>query len=77
MWKKIIQDDYVNFEKLYATPGNSNIEFEDDGRDFGGGYVFVRKDYIVSKKRISTESEWCRVFDAWREGVTPASTVAS
>ena len=62
MWKKIIQDDFVNFEKLYAILGNSNIEFEDDGRDFGRGYVLVRKDYIVSTKRafrpqVRAESE--------------------
>lgn len=69
IWKKLIQDDYVNFEKLYATLGNSNIEFEDEGREFAAGYFLVRKGNIASSKHIATESEWCRVFDAWRVGV--------
>lgn len=66
-WKKILQDQYVDFEKLYAFLENLSMDFDDDGREFTAGYVIVKKDHITSKKRFTTESEWLRLFNAWRE----------
>lgn len=30
-WKKILQDQYVDFEKLYASLENPSMDFDDDG----------------------------------------------
>ncbi|KAI0692781.1 hypothetical protein BC835DRAFT_1416340 [Cytidiella melzeri] len=69
VWKKILQDQYVEFEKLYATLDNPEIDFDDSSREFAAGYVIVKKDHLTSTKRFSSESEWSRLFHAWREGV--------
>lgn len=57
IWKKILQDQLVDFEKLYASLENPSMDFDDDGREFTAGYVIVKKDHITSKKRFTTESE--------------------
>jgi len=67
IWKLIIQDQYVNFEKLFAAtdPGYNH---HDDAKDFGNGYVLVKKDLATAKKPLCGEADWSRVFNAWRDG---------
>jgi hypothetical protein len=69
IWKLIIEDRYVSFDKLYATfdPG---YDHNDDPKDFGGGYALVKKDQAHAKRPVRTESEWLRVYGAWETAVT-------
>lgn len=69
IWKLIIEDRYVYFTKLYASmdPG---YDPNDEPKDFGGGYVLVKKDHFLAKRPIRTESDWIRVYAAWESRVT-------
>lgn len=68
IWKTILQDQYVDFEKLFAStePG---YDHNDDLKDFGDGYALVKKDQASAKKPLRTEADWIRVFSAWKVGV--------
>jgi hypothetical protein len=68
IWKDIIQDRYVDFEKLYAGLGRG-YDHDDEPKDFGGGYSIVKKDHFRAKKPVQTESEWMRIARAWKQGV--------
>ena len=68
IWHNIIQDQYVNFEKLYASM-DRGYSHQDEAKDFAGGYALVRKDQYSAKKPIKHEAEWIRVFAAWKSGV--------
>jgi hypothetical protein len=68
IWKDIIQDKYVDFEKLYAGMGRG-YDHDDEPKDFGGGYSIVKKDHFRAKKPVQTESEWTRIARAWKQGV--------
>ena len=68
IWKDIILDKYVDFEKLHASM-DCGYDHDDVPKDFGGGYSIVRKDHFRAKKPVQTESEWARVARAWRHGV--------
>jgi len=69
IWKLIIEDQYVEFTKLFASmdPG---YDSNDDPKDFGGGYALVKKDHLSAKRAVCTESDWIQVFSAWESGVT-------
>ena len=68
IWKPIVQDHYVDFEKLFASmePG---YDHNDDPKDFGDGYAIVRKDHFTTKKPLRNEADWLRVFGSWKIGV--------
>lgn len=68
LWRAIIQDQFVDFEKLHASMdrGFSHI---DDAKDFAGGFSLVRKDQYSARKVVRNEAEWTRVFQAWKTGV--------
>ena len=68
IWHTIIQDMYVNFEKLYATM-DQTYNHQDESKDFVGGFAFVWKDVVLSRKMVRTEGEWIRMFEAWRSAV--------
>ena len=68
IWHTIIQDMYINFEKLYATM-NCTCSHQDESKDFVGGFALVRKDVLLSRKMVRTEGEWIRLFEAWRSAV--------
>ena len=68
IWRDIIQDRFVNFEKLYASM-DLGYDHQDELKDFLGGYAIVKKDQASAKRPIQTEAEWIRVFGAWTGGV--------
>ncbi|KAG6895387.1 hypothetical protein C0993_009619, partial [Termitomyces sp. T159_Od127] len=68
MWRLVILDHYVDFEKLYATL-DRGYDQHDDPKDFGGGFSLVRKDQANAKRPICSEADWTRVFDAWKAAV--------
>lgn len=69
IWKTIIEDRYVDFEKLFAGM-DPNYDPNDESKDFGGGFALIKKDHASAKHPIHNESEWNRVFVAWKDGVT-------
>ncbi|KAF8231816.1 hypothetical protein L208DRAFT_1275182, partial [Tricholoma matsutake] len=68
-WHKIILDQFVDFEKLFASM-ERGFEHLDDPKDFGAGYALVKKDQAFSKSKLLTEADWTRVFDAWSAGTS-------
>lgn len=68
IWKDIILDKYVDFEKLYAAM-DRGYDHDDELRDFGGGYSIIRKDHFRARRPVQTESEWTRVARSWKQGV--------
>jgi hypothetical protein len=68
IWRDIIQDRFVNFEKLYASM-DVGYDHQDELKDFLSGYAIVKKDQASAKRPVQTEAEWIRVFAAWMGGV--------
>ncbi|KAG6863771.1 hypothetical protein C0993_010398, partial [Termitomyces sp. T159_Od127] len=64
MWKLVILDQFVDFDKLYAT-FDRGYDHADEPKDFMGGFSLIRKDYASAKKPVRTEYDWIRTFDAW------------
>ena len=69
IWKYIIEDRYVDFEKLFAAmdPG---YDPNDVPKDFRAGYALIKKEHASAKHPVRTESEWIRIYAAWKDGVT-------
>lgn len=68
IWKDIILDKYVDFEKLFAALEPS-FDHNDEIKEFGGGLGLVKTDQYNAKKKISNESEWTRVYHSWASAV--------
>ncbi|KAG6893481.1 hypothetical protein C0992_009812 [Termitomyces sp. T32_za158] len=52
MWKLIILDHFVDFDKLYATLGQG-YDQHDEAKDIAPGFSLVKKD-VASAKRATT-----------------------
>ena len=63
IWRSIVQDHYVNFEKLFASM-DKGYDHNDEPCDFGGGYALVKKEQATAKRSLRLESDWARVFGA-------------
>jgi hypothetical protein len=68
IWKAIAQDQYVDFEKLYASM-DRGYDHNAEPREFAGGFTLVKKDSSSARKPLKNESDWSRVFNAWSAGV--------
>jgi hypothetical protein len=68
IWCQITLDQFVDFEKLFASM-DKGYEHLDDIKDFGAGFALVKKEQSHKKRPIRDESEWLRVFSAWRSAV--------
>ncbi|KAF8805747.1 hypothetical protein BYT27DRAFT_7103856 [Phlegmacium glaucopus] len=68
IWRKIIQDEFVDFERLYGST-DRNYSHQDDQKEFAGGFVLTKKEQMSAKKAIRSEAEWSRMFTAWEAGV--------
>ncbi|KAJ6615694.1 hypothetical protein B0H10DRAFT_1800970, partial [Mycena sp. CBHHK59/15] len=64
----IVQDQYVNFEKINAA-FEVGYDHQDEPKDFAGEYELVKKEQALAKRAVKTETEWVCVFAAWRTGV--------
>jgi hypothetical protein len=68
IWRLVILDKYVDFEKLYATlePGyNPN----DEAKELSDKFTLVEKNSVSSKRSVLTEAEWMRLYDIWVDAV--------
>lgn len=57
IWRKIVLDQYVDFEKLFASM-DRGYNHLDDPKDFGGGFTLVKKEQTYSKRALHTEADW-------------------
>ena len=64
IWKLIILDKYVDFEKLYATL-DPDYNPNDDAMDLNEKFTLLEKNSVSSKRSVLTEAEWMRLFDIW------------
>ena len=64
IWKLIILDKYVDFEKLYATL-DPDYNPHDEAKDLGDSFTLLEKNSISSKRSVLTEAEWMRLYDVW------------
>ena len=64
IWKLIILDKYVDFEKLYATL-DPDYNPNDEANDLNDKFTLLEKNSIGSKRSVLTEAEWMRLFDIW------------
>ena len=68
IWRLVILDKYVDFEKLYATlePGyNPN----DEAKELSDKFTLVEKNSVSSKRSVLTEAEWIHLYDVWVDAV--------
>lgn len=68
IWKAIIQDHAVDFEKLLASLGNDFDLYDDPKAFVGNDFAIVRKDQIL-RTPVLTETDWLRCFRAWSRAV--------
>ncbi|KAG6894241.1 hypothetical protein C0993_012003 [Termitomyces sp. T159_Od127] len=68
MWRLVILDQFVDFDKLYAT-FDRGYDHADEPKEFMGGFSLVRKDHASARKPVRTEYDWIRTFDAWMAAV--------
>lgn len=68
IWCLIVQDRYVEFEKLLASLGSASQQ-QDEAKDFVPGFAIIRKDQLTARRPLRSESDWTRCFDAWSTGV--------
>jgi hypothetical protein len=68
VWKLIILDKYVDFEKLYVTL-DPDYNPNDEAKDLGDAFSLLEKNSISSKRPVLTEAEWMRLYDIWISGV--------
>ena len=64
IWKDIILDRYVNFEKLF-TGMDRGYDHDDEPKDFGSGYSII----ISALRNLFTEADWTRVAHSWKQEV--------
>ncbi|KAF8799124.1 hypothetical protein BYT27DRAFT_7217987 [Phlegmacium glaucopus] len=67
IWRKIIQDEFVDFERLYGST-DRNYSHQDDQKEFAGGFVLTKKEQMSAKKAVGLEAEWsrtCYKFPFW------------
>ena len=57
IWREIVQDRFVSFEKLYASM-DLGYDHQDELKDFPGGYAIVKKDQVSAKRPVQTKAEW-------------------
>ena len=68
IWRLIILDKYVDFEKLYATLDPS-YNPNDEAKEINDKFTLLEKNTINSKRSVVTEAEWMRLYDVWANAV--------
>ena len=56
IWKLVILDKYVNFEKLYATL-DPDYNPNDEAKDLNDNFTLLEKNSVSSKRPVLTEAE--------------------
>ncbi|KAG7450002.1 uncharacterized protein BT62DRAFT_886139, partial [Guyanagaster necrorhizus] len=64
----IIQDQYVDFLKLFASI-DQEYDHNKKAKELMAGYAIIRKNISSAKKPLRSESDWCRVYNTWTRDV--------
>src|ERR1700678_3635879 len=64
IWRLVILDKYVDFEKLYATLDPS-YNPNDEAKELNDKFTLLEKNSISSKHSVLTEAEWMCLYDIW------------
>ena len=64
IWKLIILDKYVDFEKLYATLDPA-YNPNDEAKELNEKFTLLEKNTVSSRRPVFTEAEWMRLYDVW------------
>jgi hypothetical protein len=64
IWRLVILDKYVDFEKLYATLDPS-YNPNDEAKELNDKFTLLEKNSISSKRSVLTEAEWMCLYDIW------------
>jgi hypothetical protein len=62
IWRLVILDKYVDFKKLYVTLDLS-YNPNDDAKDLTDKFTLLEKHTVSSRRPVSTEAEWMRLYD--------------
>lgn len=68
IWRLVILDKYVDFEKLYITL-NPGYNPNDEAKELSDKFSLLEKNSISSKCPVLTEAEWMRLFDVWVDAI--------
>ena len=68
MWKDILGDKYISFEKLLGEL-EYGFEPEDNAKELYGGVLLLKREGNSRKKPVRTEAEWLRVMGVWSSAV--------
>jgi len=68
IWRLVILDKYVDFEKLYATL-NPGYNPNDEVKELNEKFTLLEKGSIGSKRSVTTEAEWICLYDVWAGAV--------
>jgi hypothetical protein len=68
VWRRIIQDRYIPFEKLFAAI-DSTKDGDDERHVVIGNVTITDSDQFSAKKPVTTEAEWSRLYSAWEAAV--------
>ena len=63
IWKSIIEDHYINFEKLFVTM-DPDYDPNDNAKDFAEEFALIKKESVSAKQGLHIESNWNCVFTA-------------
>jgi hypothetical protein len=64
IWRLVILDKYVDFEKLYVTL-DAGYNPNDEAKELNDRFTLLEKNSISSKRSVFTEAEWMRLYDVW------------
>ena len=68
IWKLIILDKYVDFEKLYATLDPS-YNPNNEAKELNEKFTLLEKNTVTSRRPVLTEAEWLCLYDVWASGI--------
>jgi hypothetical protein len=68
IWRLVILDKYVDFEKLYVTLDPS-YNPNDEAKELNDRFTLLEKNSISSRRSVLTEAEWMRLYDVWVDAV--------
>jgi hypothetical protein len=68
IWKKIVQDDFVDFKQLYVSM-ERGYDHRDKLKTLVEGFAIVKKDQVMARRPVYSEAEWICVFSTLEAGV--------
>ena len=68
IWRLVILDKYVDFEKLYVTL-DPDYNPNDEAKELNEKFTLLEKHSISSRRPVLSEAEWLRLYEVWAGAV--------